>query len=135
VKLLHFYDGEEQELGHSIVCLEANSVVPVSYPEIGKRALWDKALESKEGESFIFAFRVLGLKSMTHSHTSLEKERERRWEEAICRLFIRFAKCMKLKKNKDQSVDTLRLLRIWNKTPMERVTETQFGAETKRWTI
>jgi hypothetical protein len=41
---------------------------------------------------------------------------------------------MKLKKNEDQSVDTL-LLRIWNKTPMEGVTETKFAAETKGWTI
>ena len=31
---------------------------------------------------------------------------------------------MKLKKNEDQSVDTLPLLRIGNKTPMEGVTET-----------
>jgi hypothetical protein len=37
---------------------------------------------------------------------------------------------MKLKKNKDQIVDTLPLLRIGNKTPMEGVTETKFGAET-----
>ena len=36
---------------------------------------------------------------------------------------------MKLKKNEDQSVDTLPLLRIGNKTPMEGVTETKFGAE------
>jgi hypothetical protein len=43
---------------------------------------------------------------------------------------------MKLKKNEDQSVDTLPLLRIGNKTPMEEgVTETKFGAETKGWTI
>jgi hypothetical protein len=42
---------------------------------------------------------------------------------------------MKLKKNEDQSVDTLPLLRIGNKTPMEEVTETKFGAEMKRWTI
>jgi hypothetical protein len=42
---------------------------------------------------------------------------------------------MKLKKNKDQSVDTLPLLRIGNKTPMEGLTETQFGAEMKGWTI
>jgi hypothetical protein len=65
---------------------------------------------------------------------------------------------MKLKKNEDQSVDTLPLLRIGNKnknknktkqnkqtttttkrignkTPMEGVTETKFGAETKEWTI
>jgi hypothetical protein len=43
---------------------------------------------------------------------------------------------MKLKKNEDQqSVDTLLLLRIGNKTPMEGVTETKFGAETKGWTI
>ena len=42
---------------------------------------------------------------------------------------------MKLKKRKDQSVDTLLLLRIGNKTPKEGVTETQFGAETKGWTI
>ena len=48
---------------------------------------------------------------------------------------IQFAKHMKLKKNKDQSVDTLPLLRIGNKTPMEGVTETKFGAETKGWTI
>jgi hypothetical protein len=44
---------------------------------------------------------------------------------------------MKLKKNKDQSVDTLPLLKIGNNfpSPMEGVTETQFGAETKGWTI
>jgi hypothetical protein len=40
---------------------------------------------------------------------------------------------MKLKKNEDQRVDTF--LRIGNKTPMEGVTETKFGAETKGWTI
>jgi hypothetical protein len=39
---------------------------------------------------------------------------------------------MKLK-NEDQSVDTLPLLRIENKTPMEGVTN--FGAEMKGWTI
>ena len=48
---------------------------------------------------------------------------------------IQFAKCMKLKKNEDQSVDTLPLLRIGNKTPMEGITETKFGAEKKGWTI
>jgi hypothetical protein len=42
---------------------------------------------------------------------------------------------MKLKKIKDQSVDTLPLLRIGNKTPMEKVTETKFGAETKGWRL
>jgi hypothetical protein len=42
---------------------------------------------------------------------------------------IQFAKHMKMKKNKDQSMDTLPLLRIENKTPMEGVTaETKFGA-------
>jgi hypothetical protein len=41
---------------------------------------------------------------------------------------------MKLKK-KDQTVDTLPLLRIGNKTPLEGVTETKFGAEMKGWTI
>ena len=45
---------------------------------------------------------------------------------------IQFAKHMKLK-NEDQSVDTLNLLRVWSKTPMEGVTETKFGAETKGW--
>jgi hypothetical protein len=44
-------------------------------------------------------------------------------------------KAQKLKKNKDQSVDILPLLRIGNKTPREGVTETKFGAETKGWTI
>jgi hypothetical protein len=38
---------------------------------------------------------------------------------------------MKLKKNEDQSVDTLPLLRNGNKTPMEGVTETMFGAVRK----
>jgi hypothetical protein len=42
---------------------------------------------------------------------------------------------MKLEKNEDHSVDTLLLLRIGKKTPMEGVTETKFGAETKVWTI
>jgi hypothetical protein len=40
---------------------------------------------------------------------------------------------MKLKKNKDENMDTLPLLRIRNKTPMEGVTETKFGADTKEW--
>jgi hypothetical protein len=48
---------------------------------------------------------------------------------------IQFAKHMKLKKNEDESVDTSLLLRIENKTPMEGVTETKFGAEMKGWTI
>jgi hypothetical protein len=48
---------------------------------------------------------------------------------------IQFAKYMKLKKNEDQSVDTLPLLRLGNKIPMEGVTETKFGAVTKGWTI
>jgi hypothetical protein len=48
---------------------------------------------------------------------------------------IQFAKHMKLKKNEDQSVDTLPLLRVRNKTPMEGVTKTKFGPETKGWTI
>jgi hypothetical protein len=42
---------------------------------------------------------------------------------------------MKLKKKEEQNVDNLLLLRIGNKTPMEGVTETKFGAETKGWTI
>ena len=42
---------------------------------------------------------------------------------------------MKLKKNEDQSVDTVPLLRIGNKTAMEGVTETKFGAVMKGWTI
>jgi hypothetical protein len=46
-----------------------------------------------------------------------------------------FAKHMKLKNNEDESVDTLLLLRIGNKTSMEGVTEIKIGAETKGWTI
>jgi hypothetical protein len=38
---------------------------------------------------------------------------------------------MKRKKNEDQSVGSLPLLRNGNKTPMEGVTETKFGAEMK----
>jgi hypothetical protein len=42
---------------------------------------------------------------------------------------------MKLKKKEEQSVDTLPLLKIGNKTPIEGVTETKFGVEMKGWTI
>jgi hypothetical protein len=42
---------------------------------------------------------------------------------------------MKLKKNEDQSVNNLPLLRIGNKTPMEGVTGTKCGAVMKGWTI
>jgi hypothetical protein len=42
---------------------------------------------------------------------------------------------MELKKNEDQSVDTVPLLRIGNKTSMEGVTKTKFGVVTKGWTI
>ena len=42
---------------------------------------------------------------------------------------IQYAKHMKVKKKEDQSVDTLSLLRMGNKIPMEGVTETKFGAE------
>ena len=42
---------------------------------------------------------------------------------------------MKLKKNEDQSVHTLPLLRIGNKIPMEGVTVTKSEAEMKGWTI
>jgi hypothetical protein len=42
---------------------------------------------------------------------------------------------MKIKKNEEQSVDTLPLLRIGDKTPMEGVRAVKFGAETKGWTI
>jgi hypothetical protein len=48
---------------------------------------------------------------------------------------IQVEKHMKLKKNEDQTVVTLPLRRIGNKTPMEGVIETKFGAETKGWTI
>jgi hypothetical protein len=47
---------------------------------------------------------------------------------------IQFAKHMKFKKD-DQIVDTSLLLRIENKIPLEGVTETKFGADTKGWTI
>jgi hypothetical protein len=42
---------------------------------------------------------------------------------------------MKLKKKEDQSVDTLLLLRMGNKIPMEGVIETKFGAKTEGKTI
>jgi hypothetical protein len=38
---------------------------------------------------------------------------------------------MKLGKNKDQNVDTLPLLGIGERTPMEGATETEFGGEMK----
>jgi hypothetical protein len=48
---------------------------------------------------------------------------------------VSLAKRMKFKKNEDQSVDTLPFLRNGNKTPIEGVTETKFGAVMKGWTI
>jgi hypothetical protein len=42
---------------------------------------------------------------------------------------------MKLRMNEDQGVDTLPLLGIGSKGHMEGATETEFGAETKGWTI
>jgi hypothetical protein len=48
---------------------------------------------------------------------------------------IQFAKHKKIKKKKDQPVDTSFLLRIGNKIPMKGVTETKFGAKMKGWTI
>jgi hypothetical protein len=48
---------------------------------------------------------------------------------------IQLAKHIKLKKKEDQSVDNSPPLRIGNKTPMEGVTKTKFGAEMKEWTI
>jgi hypothetical protein len=42
---------------------------------------------------------------------------------------------MKLKKKEDQSVDASVLLRRGNKIPMEGVTETKYGAETKKKNI
>jgi hypothetical protein len=48
---------------------------------------------------------------------------------------IQESKHMKLKKNEDQSVDTLPLLRIGNKTLIEGIKETKLGAETKGWII
>jgi hypothetical protein len=42
---------------------------------------------------------------------------------------------MKLKKKEDQRVDTLFLLRMGNKIPMEGITETKFGAEIEERTV
>jgi hypothetical protein len=42
---------------------------------------------------------------------------------------------MKLKKKEDQRMDTLFLLRMGNKIPMEGVTKTKFGAEPEGMTI
>ena len=48
---------------------------------------------------------------------------------------IQFAKHMKLKKEEDQSIDTLFLLRRGNKIPMEGLTETKCEAESEGMTI
>ena len=48
---------------------------------------------------------------------------------------IQFAKHMKLKKKEDRSVDTLLLLRMGNKIPMEGVTETNIRADMEGRTI
>jgi hypothetical protein len=48
---------------------------------------------------------------------------------------IQLAKHKKTKKKEDLRVDTLFLFRMWNKISMEGVTEKNFGAKTKGWTI
>jgi hypothetical protein len=48
---------------------------------------------------------------------------------------IQFTNHMKLKKKYDQSVDTLILLRMGDKIPMEGVRETKFRAEMEGRTI
>jgi hypothetical protein len=42
---------------------------------------------------------------------------------------------MRLRRNEDQGVAALPLLRIGSRTPMEGVAETNFGAETKGLTV
>ena len=42
---------------------------------------------------------------------------------------------MKLGKNKNEGVETLPLLGIGSKAPIEVAPEKDFGAETKEWTI
>jgi hypothetical protein len=44
-------------------------------------------------------------------------------------------KHMRLRRNEDQGVDSLPLLRIGSGTPMEGVAEMKFEAEIKGWTI
>jgi hypothetical protein len=61
--------------------------------------------------------------------------KQKEWLILIVVLIKEADKHMKLKKNEDWSVDIMPLLRIGNRTPMEGVTETKFGAETKGWTI
>jgi hypothetical protein len=68
----------------------------------------------------------------------INKEIIKKHEDDLLNLRLslrRHAKHMKLKKNEDQSVDKLHILRIGNKTPIEGITETKFGAVTKGWTI
>ena len=48
---------------------------------------------------------------------------------------LQFTNHMKIKKKEDQIVDTSILLRMGNKIPMERVTETKIRAETQGMTI
>jgi hypothetical protein len=45
--------------------------------------------------------------------------------------FISICKTHETQEEQDQSIDTLPLLRIGNKTPMEGVTKTKFETETK----
>jgi hypothetical protein len=42
---------------------------------------------------------------------------------------------MRLRRNEDQGVDALPLLRIGSGMPMEGVPEMKLGAETKWWTV
>jgi hypothetical protein len=98
----------------------------------------------KKNEFFKFLGKWMDLEGIILSQaTQLQKNTHDMYSQ-ICgyyprnlipRYKIQFAKHMKLKKNEDQSVNNLPLLRIGNKPPMERVTETKFGVEMKGWTI
>jgi hypothetical protein len=104
-----FYEGVPHPLTHS--CLPA-----MAFPYTGASSLQ----------------RTKGLSSLNHILTGGNTGFVYRYCSSLT-YKIQFSK-MKLKKDEDQSVDTLSLLRIGNKTPMEGVTETKFGAEVKGWT-
>jgi hypothetical protein len=50
-------------------------------------------------------------------------------------VYLIFEKNAKMSKTYNRSVDTMSLLRIGNKTPMEGVIETKSGPEMKGWTM
>jgi hypothetical protein len=91
----------------------------------------------KTNEFMKFLCKWMYLEDIILSEATQSQKNSHDMHSLISRYWPRIPKTQfaKLKKKEDQSVDTSFLLRMGNKIPVERVTETKFGAETEGRTI